>query len=77
MSQSHTSFFGYWLYYDDDNYSSQKGAFSYLNKLDESQIKTFFDAAKMSGEANFKGSYGTNYKIVYDYSSKVYTLVSG
>ena len=77
MSESHANFFGYWLYYDGDDYSNQKDAFSYLNKLDENQIKTFFDAAKVSGEANFKGSYGSNYKIVYDYSSKTYTLTKG
>ena len=77
MSECHANFFGYWLYYDGDNYSDQKGAFNYLCKLDESQIKTFFDAAKMSGEANFKGSDGSNYKIAYDHSSKTCTLVKG
>lgn len=73
MSSSHTSFYGYWLYYDDDHLSDLKDAFNYFGELDESQIKTFFDAAKIDGEANFKSGYGYDYKIVY--SDKVYTLV--
>ncbi len=75
MSESYANFYGYYLYYDDNSYKDNKDAFSYLNKLDQSQIKTFFDAAKVDGEANFKTSYGADYKIVYDYSSKAYTLL--
>ena len=75
MAQSHTTFYGYWLYYDENNYYDNKDAFKYLGKLDESQIKTFFDAAKLDGEANFKTDYGYDYKIVYDYSEKSYTLL--
>ena len=73
MSASHTCFYGYYLYYDDDTLSDLKDAFNYLGKLDESQIKTFFTAAKIDGEANFKSSYGYDYKIIY--SDKMYTLV--
>ena len=75
MSDSHVSLHGYWLYYDENNYADEKDAFNYLYKLDESQIKTLFNAAKYDGEANFKTNYGYDYKIVYDYSAKTYTLV--
>ena len=75
MSDAHISLYGYWLYYDENNYAAEKDVFNYLYKLDESQIKTFFDAAKMNGEANFKSDYGYDYKIMYDYSTKMYTLV--
>ena len=75
MADSYINLQGYYLYYDPNNYASEKDAFNYLGKLDASQIKTFFDAAKMDGEANFKSDYGYDYKIVYDYSNKMYTLV--
>lgn len=75
MSQSYLNFQGYYLYYDDDTYHDNKDAFSYLGKLDQSQIKTFFDAAKANGEANFKTDYGYDYKIVYDRSATTYTLL--
>lgn len=75
MSHPYVNYYGYYLYYDDNNYNDNKDAFNYLGKLDASQIKTFFDAAKMNGEANFKTSYGSDYKIVYDYSSKCHTLL--
>ena len=75
MSDAHINLQGYWLYYDENNYADEKDAFNYLCKLDASQIKTFFDAAKMDGEANFKSDYGYDYKIMYDYSTKMYTLL--
>ena len=75
MSDAHINLQGYYLYYDENNYASEKDAFSYLYKLDQSQIKTLFDAAKYDGEANFKTDYGYDYKIVYDFSEKIYTLV--
>lgn len=75
MSDStYISFFGYYLYYDANNYKDEKDAFNYLYTLDQSQIKTLFDAAKYDGEANFKSPYGYDYKIIYD-SSKTYTLM--
>ena len=74
MSDAYVNLQGYYLYYDADNYASEKDAFNYLYKLDASQIKTFFDAAKLDGEANFKTDYGYDYKIVYDYSKKMYVL---
>ncbi|MDP3779435.1 MAG: hypothetical protein Q8R30_05340 [bacterium] len=75
MSNPHISLHGYWLDYDESSYNDQKDAFNYLYKLDASQIKTLFDAAKYSGEANFKSDYGYDYKIVYDPSERSYTLV--
>ncbi|GEM_PF-2200713 len=75
MADAHVNLQGYWLYYDENNYSDTKDGINYLYKLDESQLKTLFDAAKYDGEANFKSSYGYDYKIVFDYSAKTYTLV--
>lgn len=75
MSQPYVNYYGYYLYYDGNNYNDNKDAFNYLGKLDASQIKTFFDAAKIDGEANFKTNYGSDYKIVYDHSSKCHMLL--
>ncbi len=75
MSNPYVNLQGYWLYYDENNYADEKDAFTYLYKLDQSQIKTLFDAAKYDGEANFKSDYGYNYKIVYDFSGRSYILV--
>ena len=75
MSDTYINLQGYYLYYDPNNYANEKDVFNYLYKLDQSQIKTLFDAAKYDGEANFKTDYGNDYKIVFDFSSKIYTLM--
>ena len=75
MSDAYLNLHGYYLYYDENNYTADKDALDYMYKLDESQMKTLFDAAQMDGEANFKTDYGYDYKIVYDYSTKMHTLL--
>ena len=74
MAQTYIKLHGYWLYYDDAKYNEYKDVIYYLETLEEGELKTFFDAAYADGKADFETKYGYNYSIVYDYSSKIYTL---
>ena len=74
MAQCHINLQGYYLYYEEELYQSDRDAFNFLYSLNLNQLKTFFDAAYADGSAEFKTAYGNNYKIMYDSSSKAYTL---
>ena len=74
MDQYHLNLHGYYLYYENEQYQRDREVFNYLETLDQNEIKTFFDAAYADGEADFQTPYGSDYKIMYDYSSKMYTL---
>ncbi|MDP3770545.1 MAG: hypothetical protein U1A25_00325 [Candidatus Sungbacteria bacterium] len=74
MSQYHMDLHGHWLYYDAEQYETDRDVFDYLGTLDQSEIKTLFDAAYVDGAGEFQTVYGTDYQIVYDYSTKAYTL---
>lgn len=74
MSEPYINIFGNYLYYTEDKYTQDKQAIDYLWGLEASEVKTFFDAAFATGQANFTTAYGYDYKIIYDYSSKRYTL---
>lgn len=75
MAQYHLNLHGYYLYYEEELYASDRDAFDYLGSLNENQVKTLFDGAYADGDAEFKTTYGYDYKILYDYSSQMYTLV--
>lgn len=74
MAQYHMDLHGYWLFYNEEQYETDREVFDYLGTLDQGEIQTLFDAAYADGQGDFQTSYGTDYKIMYDYSSKMYTL---
>ena len=74
MAQYYLNLHGYYLYYEEELYASDRDAFDYLESLNENEIKTLFDAAYADGGSEFKTTYGNDYRIIYDYSNKMYTL---
>lgn len=68
-----TKIHGWHIYYE--NYDDLRSGIDHLSyDLDDEEVTTLLDAAKLDGKSYFQDKYAGDYMIVYDYHSGTYQV---
>lgn len=68
-----TKIHGWHVYYED--YNDLRGGIDHLSyDLDDQEVTSLLDAAKLDGKSYFQDKYGSDYMIIYDYHSGTYQV---